>query len=83
MKQPPEPTEVDGSLINLGVAVGVYLITSALADGVVYSREGLRRIADSCADDIHGMTDIPAEDFCLSMQPVLDDIMKAAKENSQ
>jgi predicted mannosyl-3-phosphoglycerate phosphatase (HAD superfamily) len=70
------------NLIEIGVDLGVFTIANLLLEGLELDQHQLQKLSDLSAQHIELMTGMPAEDFALKVQPVIDIITKVTKGES-
>lgn len=66
------------NLIEIGVMLGMRAVIGLLEAGATFDEKMLRELSDYCSKAAEDMTDMPAEDFSLKVQPIVDKIMKSA-----
>lgn len=70
------------NLIEIGVDLGVFTVANLLLEGASLDQSQLQVLSDLCAKHIQEMTGMPAEDFALKVAPVVEKIIKTAKEKT-
>lgn len=66
-------------MLNIGLNLGVYVITQILAEGFEITPDAAQNISFFASGEIEKLTDMPAEDFSLLVQPVIDEMTKHIK----
>lgn len=61
---------------EMGMDIGVYVISGLMAEGFYCTKKGWQAMRDSRAAQIQLSTGMPAEDFALLMQPVIDKMVE-------
>lgn len=71
----------DEDMLQMGADLGIYVIASLFAEtGLKLTPRGFQAMADFSAADIERICGLPAEDFALKVQPMVDEIKRMIRE---
>jgi hypothetical protein len=68
------------NLIEIGVDLGVFTLANIFIEGGHLDPDQMQQLADLCSKHIQELTGMPAEDFALKVKPVIDTIIKTARD---
>lgn len=69
-------------LIEMGVDLGVFTIMNIFLAGMAIDPKQMQSLADMCALHIEHTSGMPAEDFALKVQPIVDKLIATVKGES-
>lgn len=82
MKSLGKNSKEDNDLMTVGLDLGIYIFTKMIMDDVIpFDKRAVELMNFAVANQLEGMTGIPAEDLALKTQNTIDFVKEKMKPN--